>query len=187
MPDMARFIAFDVETPNHNNDRISALGVTVVEGGRITRSFATLVNPECRFEPFHMALTGITPDRVADSPTFPQLWRQIAPLMGSGVLVAHNAPFDLAVLGRCLGAAGIRWRQRVPYLCTCRMSRRLLPALPNHKLDTLCRHLGIALEHHRADSDSCACAEILLYHLRAGAQLAPFLRTYDLTALRTIR
>ena len=31
-----RYIAFDVETPNRYNDRMSAIGITVVEDGRIT-------------------------------------------------------------------------------------------------------------------------------------------------------
>ena len=30
-----RYIAFDVETPNYANDRISAIGLTVVEQGKI--------------------------------------------------------------------------------------------------------------------------------------------------------
>jgi len=30
-----RFIAFDVETPNARNNRISAIGITIVENGRI--------------------------------------------------------------------------------------------------------------------------------------------------------
>ena len=31
---MSGFIVFDVETPNHRSDRISAIGITVVEDGR---------------------------------------------------------------------------------------------------------------------------------------------------------
>ena len=34
-----RFIAFDVETPNSYNNRISAIGVTVVEDGKIVEEF----------------------------------------------------------------------------------------------------------------------------------------------------
>ena len=34
--DTGRYIAFDVETPNARNDRISAIGVTVIEDGAIT-------------------------------------------------------------------------------------------------------------------------------------------------------
>ena len=30
---MSRYIAFDVETPNYQNDRMSAIGITVIEDG----------------------------------------------------------------------------------------------------------------------------------------------------------
>ena len=43
------------------------------------------------------------------------------------------------------------------------------------------------LEHHRAGSDSRACGEILLRHLRAGVSLASFVRRYDLERACTIR
>ena len=181
---MDRYIVFDVETPNPANDRISAIGITVVEDGALAETFATLVDPEVPFAPFHMALTGITPEQVAGKPAFPDLWREIAPLMGSGPLVAHNAPFDLSVLAKCLRHYGIPWRTRVPYLCTCQMSRRLLPQLPNHRLDTLCAYLDVALDHHHAGSDSRACGEILLHCLRAAGGGAPFLRVYDLARIR---
>lgn len=179
-----RYIAFDVETPNYSNNRMSAIGVTVVEHGEVVEQHDHLVNPETQFAPFHIALTGITPEMVADKPTFPQLWQELEPLFDSGLLVAHNAPFDLSVLAKCLRDYGIVWRPRVHYACTCQMSRRLLPQLPNHKLNTLCDFLGLELDHHRAGSDSLACGEILLHHLRAGADLKPFIRTYDLLQIR---
>ena len=34
-----RYIAFDVETPNYQNNRMSAIGVSVVEGGEIVDEF----------------------------------------------------------------------------------------------------------------------------------------------------
>ena len=48
---MNRYIAFDVETPNSANDRMSAIGAAVVEDGRIVETFSTLVNPETAFAP----------------------------------------------------------------------------------------------------------------------------------------
>lgn len=181
-----RYIAFDVETPNHANDRMSAIGVAVVEGGRVVEAYDTLVDPEAPFEAFNVALTGITPERVAGKPAFPALWAELRPVFESGLLVAHNAQFDMSVLGKCLRDYGIFWRERVPYACTCQMSRRLLPQLPNHRLNTLCDRLDLPLDHHRAGSDSLACAGVLLRHLTAGASVQPFLRTYDLTRLRTL-
>ncbi len=180
-----RYLAFDVETPNCANDRMSAIGVAVVEDGRIVREFATLVNPETHFDRFNIGLTGIHPRMVADQPNFPALWARLGPLLDSGLLVAHNAPFDMSVLAKCLAAYGIAWRPTVAYACTCRLSRRMLPQLPNHKLNTVCQYLGIPLDHHRAGSDSRACAEILCRYLENGAPLAPFVRQYDMARLRT--
>ena len=113
-----RYIAFDVETPNRYNDRISAIGITVVEDGEIVHSFYSLVNPEAGFDRFNTQLTGIDEAAVADAPTFAELWGQIEPIMGSGILVAHNAPFDMSVLKKCLQAYGIDWQPMVSYLCT---------------------------------------------------------------------
>ena len=180
-----RYIAFDVETPNYANDRMSAIGIAVVEDGAITEEFYSLVNPEVHFDRFNIELTGITPEQVSDQPTFPELWERLEPLMDSGLLVAHNAPFDLSVLAKCLRDYGILWRAKVPYACTCQMGRRLLPMLPNHRLNTICDWMGIELDHHHAGSDSRACGEILLRYLRDGASLAPFLRSYNLRAIRT--
>ena len=182
-----RYIAFDVETPNHANDRMSAIGIAVANSREILAEYDFLVDPQEPFDPFNVALTGISPDMVRGQPTFAQLWPTIAPLLESGLLVAHNAPFDMAVLAKCLRHYGIRWHSCVPYACTCQMSRRLLPHLPNHRLDTLCTYLNVDLDHHRAGSDSRACGEILLHHLRSGAQTAPFIRTYDLDHIRTVK
>ena len=176
---MNRYIAFDVETPNRYNNRMSAIGVAVVEDGRIVDSFYSLVDPEQPFDWFNTQLTGIDEDAVQGAPTFPELWERIEPVMGSGLLVAHNAPFDLGVLKKCLAAYDIYWRPQVKGLCTVRMGRRLLPGV-SHRLNDLCAYYGIGLTHHRADSDSLACAQILLRYLESGADPGQYVRTYSL-------
>lgn len=172
-----RFIAFDVETPNRYNNRMSAIGISVIEDGRIADSFYSLVDPEQPFDWFNTRLTGISAESVAGAPTFPALWEQIEPLMSSGVLAAHNASFDMGVLRRCLCDYGIAWKESARALCTVVMGRNLLPGI-SHKLNDMCDYYGIALDHHRADSDSNACAEILLRYLAGGADPERFIRTY---------
>lgn len=181
-----RYVAFDVETPNCSNDRMSAIAIVVMEQGRIVDRFFSLVQPETHFDTFNVALTGITPQAVASAPTFAQLWPCICPLLESGILVAHNAPFDMAVLAKCLRHYGIAWRGTAPYICTCRLARRCLPALPDHKLDTLCRYFAIDLNHHQADSDALACARIFL-HLSTQADTGAQLRNYDMQAMKTLQ
>ena len=57
------------------------------------------------------------------------------------------------------------------------MGRRLLPGV-SHRLNDLCAYYGIDLRHHRADSDSRACAEILIRYLESGAVPENYIRTY---------
>ena len=124
---MPRFTVFDVETPNRMSNRMSAIGITVIEDGTITDEFYSLVNPETHFDYFNTRLTGISEETVWDAPTFPEVWTQIEPLMSDGLLAAHNAVFDMNVLKRCLHDYEIEWKPYVRYVCTVQMGRRILP------------------------------------------------------------
>lgn len=184
---MMRYIAFDVETPNGANDRMSAIGVAVIENGEIVQEMATLVNPETYFHRFNIQLTGITPEAAAKAPAFPVLWNELEPVFSSGVLVAHNAVFDMGVLSKCLQAYGIGWKDTAEYACTVQMGRKCFPGLPNHRLNTLCEYLDIPLDHHQAGSDSYACASLLLRYQQEGLEVERFHRKYDLTSRRTLQ
>ena len=172
-----RYVAFDVETPNRYNSRMSAIGISVVEDGRIVREFYSLVDPEQPFDWFNSQLTGINEETVFDAPSFPELWPRLEPLLSSGILVAHNASFDIGVLRKCLESYEIAWKPYVRGVCTVTMGRSLLPGI-SHKLNDLCEHYGICLNHHRADSDSHACAEILIRYMESGAAPEKFIRSY---------
>lgn len=156
---------------------MSAIGVSVVEEGSIREEYFTYVNPETYFDWFNTQLTGIDEATVRDAPTFPEVWERLEPLFSSGILVAHNAVFDLGVLKKCLIDYGIAWKPTAKYCCTVQMGRRLLPGM-KHNLDVLCAYYGVRLDHHKADSDSHACAEILLRYLQGGAEEKGFIRTY---------
>ncbi len=179
------YVVFDVETPNSRNDRMSAIGLVVVENGEETAHFYSLVNPETSFDAFNVSLTGITPRMVRNQPNFPVLWELLRPLMERGILCAHNAPFDLSVLAHCLNDYGIEWKSQWEYVCTCQMGRRLLPQAPNHRLNTLAELLDLPLQHHNALSDARACAGLLQYYL-SQCSLDRFRRTFDCRSLRTI-
>ena len=172
------YAAFDVETPNRANDRMSAIGVTFIRDGKIIGDYYSLVNPETHFDYFNTKLTGISKDSVRDAPVFPEIWRDIAPAMNKCVLVAHNAVFDMGVLKRCLQGYNIDIPQRADYLCTVQIGRRLLPNM-SHKLNIMCDYFGIGLDHHNAGSDSRACAEILLRYIQSGANVDSYIRSYD--------
>ena len=77
---MSAFVVFDVETPNHLNNRMSAIGITVVEDGAIKDEFFSLVNPETAFDYFNIRLTGISEETVRNAPTFPEVWERLIQL-----------------------------------------------------------------------------------------------------------
>ena len=180
-----RYTVFDVETPNYANNRMSAIGMVMMEDDKIVEQFYSLVEPQVRFDPFNIALTGITPEMVADAPSFDVLWPQIKPYLDDAILVAHNAQFDMAVLSKCLRDYNIYWKDTTSYICTCKMGRSCLPGLDNHKLSTISDYYGIELDHHQADSDALACARIL-QNLRQLGDEKLFLRQYDLLTGRTL-
>ncbi len=160
---MSRFTFFDVETPNRNNDRISSMGIVVVEDGVTIFEANILVNPEVRFDPFNIGLTKITPTMVRDEPTLKEVWPSVRTYFEESIIVAHNATFDLGVLTMTLAHYGIE----IPcfhYICTVVLARRFLKYRKN-SLDYLCATLGVLLErHHEALSDAKGCQGIF-YHI----------------------
>ena len=136
---MAVYIVFDIETPNRANDRMSAIGITAIKDSKIVANYFSLVDPETHFDYFNTQLTGIDADKVKNAPNFAELWKKIEPIMSKGILVAHNAVFDMSFLRSCL-------RSSAEYLCTVQIGRRVLPDM-KHNLNVMCDHYGIALDH----------------------------------------
>ena len=174
-----RYVAFDLEMPNRFGDRISAIGISVIEGGAIVRRYYSLVNPECRFDPYAAELTGISAALVADKPTFPEIWDDIKDLLTDEILVAHSVQGDLYVLSNCLSSYGIEWTPTVKCLCTLMMGNVCYPDLENHRLDTMCEALHIELNHHNAGSDADGSAMLLLNYLQNGMDPAEHIKIYD--------
>ena len=176
---MAVYIVFDVETPNRSNDRMSAIGISAIKDNKIVANYFSLVDPETHFDYFNTKLTGIDADKVKGAPNFAELWKKIEPIMSKGILVAHNAVFDMSVLRACLRDYGISRKPTAKYLCTVQIGRRVLPDI-KHNLNVMCDHYGIALAHHQADSDSHACAEILLRYIESGIDVREYVKEYKL-------
>jgi DNA polymerase-3 subunit epsilon len=94
---------------------------------------------------------------VEDAPEFPALWPEVAALLRGRVVFAHNAAFDMGVLGATLDRYGLR-EEPFRFGCTARLARRVWDGLPNHRLDTVAGALGFSFRHHNALDDARACA-----------------------------
>jgi len=160
MASMNEFIAIDFETANNSRTSACAIGLARVSGGRIVEEAHHLIRPptpDFRFTHIH----GITWEEVAGEPDFFNVWDSIRHMFdGVDFVAAHNARFDRGVLEACCDSFGLQ-PPPTPYICTVELARSLWQLRPT-KLPDVCRFLSISLNHHRADSDSRACAEIVI-------------------------
>jgi DNA polymerase III epsilon subunit-like protein len=176
----AKIAVFDLEMPSARRDAISAVGITLIEDGKITRSYDTLVDPECPFDPFTVELTGITPAMAAAYPNFGDLWEEMRPWFDGALLCAHGASGDLHVLARTLRRYGIEWVDTVPFLCTVETAKQCFPDQERYALHLLSAALGIENVHHVASSDAAAAAQILLKCLKIDPTLPDRAKEFDM-------
>lgn len=65
------FVAFDFETANAKRNSACSLALTVVQNNQIVDELYSLINPKTNFDYRNIAIHGIKPQMVADSPDFP--------------------------------------------------------------------------------------------------------------------
>ena len=158
---MENFAALDFETANNNRSSVCSVGIVIVKDGEIVNSFYSLINPEPDYYNYWCSqVHGLTQEDTENAPVFPEVWKQIEPLIEGLPLVAHNKGFDES----CLKAVFRVYQMDYPdyeFHCTYAAARRQFPDLPNHQLHTVAAVCGYHLEnHHHALADAEACAWI---------------------------
>jgi DNA polymerase-3 subunit alpha (Gram-positive type) len=162
------FVVVDVEATGAKTppNRLIELGAYRIRNGAIVDKFISLVNPEIPIPRFVASLTGISNEMVRRAPVFADVAPKWLDFVSDSVLVAHNAPFDTSFLNHEISRVYPGHRMVNPHLCTVELSRRLLPNIPNHRLDTIANHFSIPIaSRHRAGSDALATAEIFIHLL----------------------
>lgn len=160
---MKDFAAIDFETANYERTSVCSIGIVVVRDGMIVDSFYSLIQPEPNYYKYWCTqVHGLCREDTENAPIFPDVWAKIEPLIEGLPLVAHNRPFDES----CLKAVFRCYQMDYPdyeFYDTLAASRRLLPDLENHQLDTVAAACGFPMEHHHhALADAEACAHIAI-------------------------
>jgi len=151
--------------------RATEIAVVLVEDGQITGRWSSLMNSGAWVPPFIEALTGISNEMLAQAPAAETVMREAVAFIDGRPLVAHNAAFDRAFWQAEARRAGCDSAAAWPFACTVRLSRRLFPQAPNHRLGTLAAWHGLpdAGRAHRALADATTTAHLLL---RLQAEIA---------------
>lgn len=165
------FVVFDTETtglaPRGGDEIVQIAGVRLLNGRLLTgEAFETLVDPGRPVPPAASAVHGITDAMLAGAPDIATAGRRFHDFCEGSVLVAHNAPFDLAFLRLKEDRIGRRFDH--PALCTVLLSAAVFEHTGQHTLDALADRLGVtipAAHRHTAMGDAMATARIFLHML----------------------
>ncbi|MDB5194447.1 MAG: polC [Parcubacteria group bacterium] len=149
------FAIVDVETTGASpiHDRVIEIGILRIEGGKVVKTFSSLINPEKHLSPFITSMTGIDPEELLTAPTFEDVRSEIEGMLEGAIFVAHNARFDYGFVKNELKRSGIAFNAKC--LCTVRLSRKLFPEEKRHDLSSLIeRHGLLCTDRHRAFADA---------------------------------
>ena len=161
---MKDFAAIDFETANNERSSVCSVGVVIVRGGEIVDKFYSLIKPEPEYYNYWCSqVHGLCAKDTENASVFPEVWKQIEPLIEGLPLVAHNKAFDES----CLKAVFRVYQMDYPdyeFHDTLAASRQHFGCqLPNHQLQTVAAACGYDLvNHHHALADAEACAAIAM-------------------------
>lgn len=161
------FVVFDSETTglDPKMDEVVQLGAIRVVNGKIipAETFETLVNPGRPIPPGSTKVHGINNDMVADAPGFSQICTQFHAFARDAVIIAHNAPFDMAFLHRQADESGAQFDN--PILDTVHLSAIVFGGSAEHTLDAISTRLGVEIPpdlRHTALGDAMATAQVFV-------------------------
>lgn len=158
------FVAVDFETANRRGG-VSACQVALikVQENQVIGREVTYICPPPGYDRFEFTwLHGISAKQTQSAPQWDEVAERLDAFVDGAPVFAHNASFDARVwreLDSHFGTISIPQK----FYCSYRLAQRVVPGLPNYKLPTVTKACApqFQLEHHRADSDAEACAQVV--------------------------
>src|SRR3984893_5161213 len=153
-------VALDLETTGLHAEQDAILEVAAIkfQGTTVLDKMETLVAPG-RSIPFRVQrLTGITPQKIADAPSFESIAGQLQQFLGEYPIVGHSIPFDVGFLRR----RGLVRNNAL--IDTFELATVLLPSLSSYNLGQVAEALGVIVApgRHRAMVDTVLAMHVFL-------------------------
>lgn len=171
-----RILCFDTETtglpkpkrvPLSHQPKIIEIGIVVYEGSRIIKELSQVLDPKEQISAEITKITGLTNSDLVGKPTFSEFLAELSPYFdGVDIMVAHNAKFDIEMLGNELNRLGEDVNRDFPWppgiICSVQEYFHHFGFRPSlQKLYG--KIIGVELEQtHRALDDAKALSEILI-------------------------
>lgn len=158
------FVAFDTETTGQYPLTSEFCEVAAVKwkGGKVIDTFSSLIKPSHIIPEDVIKIHGITNEMVQGEKPFAEKITSLMSFFEDSIVVAHHAAFDVGFLVLELE----KYNEELPnhpIICTSYLSRNVIKESPNHRLQTLIRHLKLEQgAAHRALDDAKACLGVAL-------------------------
>ena len=158
-----RFAALDLECATSDTGNICEVGAVLMENGEEVARFRSLVRPVVEsFGDWQRWNFDYSLKDTLKAPTFPEVWSQVAKMIGDVPVVAHNAGVvECKHLGHAFSFHGLDASQGPEFYCTLELARNQWPDMPKHGIKHVARHFGWSLDHHNPESDARVCAAIV--------------------------
>ena len=174
-------VVFDTETTGllPHKDEVVQIGARRIVNGRMIEAerFDTLVRPGMPIPAASTKIHHITDEMVADAPNMTTAGKRFHGFCKGSVMVAHNAPFDMAFMHKYSTAMGVTFDH--PVLDTVLLSAVVFGESAEHTLDALADRLGVTIPEplrHTALGDATATAQIY-------CKLLPLLEARGITTI----
>lgn len=155
------FLALDVETANADSSSICQIGIAEFNNGEIIDKWSILINPEDYFDPFNVAIHGITEKQVKNAPTFKDVYSELRQRI-EGKVTVHHMPFDRIALNRACDAYSLEYLQP-NWLDSAKIVRRTWQefAHKGYGLSNIAKHLNLDFNHHDALEDAITAGTVV--------------------------
>ncbi len=168
--DDVTYCVLDIETTgiSRYTEKITEFGIMKVKNGEVIDTFECFVNPEKPIPQRVVEVTNITDDMVKDAETIDKVMPKVIEFVGDGIIVAHNANFDVGFIKYNAEKLGLEFSNT--YIDTLALAKELFPDFKRYKLGIIAEKLGIKVDvAHRALADVetlVAVFNVMLQNLR---------------------
>ncbi len=168
--DDVTYCVLDIETTgiSRYTEKITEFGIMKVKNGEVIDTFECFVNPEKPIPQRVVEVTNITDDMVKDAETIDKVMPKVIEFVGDGIIVAHNANFDVGFIKYNAEKLGLEFNNT--YIDTLALAKELFPDFKRYKLGIIAEKLGIKVDvAHRALADVetlVAVFNVMLQNLR---------------------
>ncbi|AHX03622.1 DNA polymerase III, epsilon subunit [Ehrlichia chaffeensis str. Heartland] len=147
-----REVVLDTETTGldpDGGDRVIEIGcVELIDRVFTGKVFHEYINPERDIPYYATKIHGITIDMLKDKPKFSEIADKFLEFIDNGILVIHNAGFDIKFIKMELDRINKSYNSDFQVVDTLVLARKKFPGVSS-TLDALCRRFNISLQDRK--------------------------------------